>query len=163
MVARHRMEKSASKNFRGDVQCFPGKSAKDPVTFKTLEPQGCDSLWQNYVKLEYNLLDYTTGLGAEAFCRLPSPQYVGASTDQLPLVPRFSRSLAGLNHSSFKQSDNDLKINESLGQLFNEAARDPAIIFRHNSGCFVQPGVLCICTFARTSGRLRYMISYMIS
>ncbi len=38
----------------------------------------------------------------------------------------------------------------SLGQLFNEAARDPAIIiFHHNSGCFVQPGVLCNCTFAR--------------
>ncbi len=35
---------------RGVVQFFPGKSAKDPVTFKTLEPQGCDSLWQNYVK-----------------------------------------------------------------------------------------------------------------
>jgi hypothetical protein len=41
------------------------------------------------------------------------------------------------------------KINESFGELFNEAARDPAIIFRHNSGCFVQPGVLCNCTFAR--------------
>ncbi len=39
-----------AKNFRGVVQCFPGKSAKDPVTCKTLEPQGCDSLWQNYVK-----------------------------------------------------------------------------------------------------------------
>jgi hypothetical protein len=33
---------------RGVVQCFPGKSAKDPVTvtFKPLESQGCDSLWQ---------------------------------------------------------------------------------------------------------------------
>ncbi len=34
----------------GAVQGFPGKSAKDPVTFKTLEPQGCDSLWQNDIK-----------------------------------------------------------------------------------------------------------------
>jgi hypothetical protein len=53
---------SASKNFRGDVQCFPGKSAKDPVTFKTLEPQGCDSLWQKDIKK--TVLDYTAGLGA---------------------------------------------------------------------------------------------------
>ncbi len=40
------------------------------------------------------------------------------------------------------------KRNESSGQLFNEAARDPAIIFRHNSGYFVQPGVHCNFTIA---------------
>jgi hypothetical protein len=47
---------------RAVVQCFPGKSAKDPVTFKTLEPQGCDSLWQKDIKK--TVLDYTAGLGA---------------------------------------------------------------------------------------------------
>ncbi len=48
----HSVEKSESNDFRGVqvVQCFPGKSAKDPVTFKTLESSGCDSLWQNNVK-----------------------------------------------------------------------------------------------------------------
>jgi hypothetical protein len=42
------------------------------------------------------------------------------------------------------------KRNESfrVGQLFNEAARDPAISFRQNSGCFVQPGVHCNFTIA---------------
>jgi hypothetical protein len=39
--------------------------------------------------------------------------------------------------------------NESLGQMFNEAARDPSRIFRHNAGCFAQPGFHCNCTFAR--------------
>ena len=39
-----------------------GKSAKDPVTFKTLEPQGCDSLWQKDTKKA--VLDYTAGLRA---------------------------------------------------------------------------------------------------
>ena len=41
------------------------------------------------------------------------------------------------------------RTNESVGKLFNEAARDPAIIFRHDSGCLAQPGVHCNCTFAR--------------
>jgi hypothetical protein len=39
--------------------------------------------------------------------------------------------------------------NESFGQTFNEAARDPSVIFRHNSGCFAQPGFHCNCSFAR--------------
>ena len=38
--------------------------------------------------------------------------------------------------------------NESFGQTFNEAARDPSVIFRHNSGCFAQPGFHCNCSFA---------------
>jgi hypothetical protein len=40
------------------------------------------------------------------------------------------------------------KINESFRQSFNEAARNPAIIFRHISGRFVQPGVHCSFTIA---------------
>jgi hypothetical protein len=32
------------------------------VNFKTLEPQGCDSLWQKDIKKP--VLDYTAGLGA---------------------------------------------------------------------------------------------------
>ncbi len=51
------------------------------------------------------------------------------------------RTFASLAEESSKR-------NESFGQLFNEAARDPAIIFRHNSGCFVQPGVQCNFTIA---------------
>jgi len=47
--------------FDAQSSCL-GKSAKDPVTFKTLEPQGCDSLWQKDIKK--TVLDYTTGLGA---------------------------------------------------------------------------------------------------
>ena len=81
---------SDSYDFRGVVQCFPGKSAKDPVTFKTLEPQGCDSLWQKDIKK--TVLNYTAGLGAcqmYTFGSLPSPRLVGASTDELPLVTRF--------------------------------------------------------------------------
>ena len=39
--------------------------------------------------------------------------------------------------------------NESFGQTFNGAARDPSVIFRHNSGCFAQPEFHCNCTFAR--------------
>jgi len=41
------------------------------------------------------------------------------------------------------------KADESVGRLFEEAVRDPAIIFRHNSGCSVQPGFHCNCLFAR--------------
>ena len=33
--------------------------------------------------------------------------------------------------------------------MFDEAVRDPAIIFSHNSGCLAQPGIRCNCTFAR--------------
>ena len=40
------------------------------------------------------------------------------------------------------------RTNESVGKLFNEAARDPTIIFHHDSGCLAQPGVHCNCTFA---------------
>ena len=36
---------------------------------------------------------------------------------------------------------------ESVAQFFN-AARDPSIIFRHNSGCSVQSGLHCNCSFA---------------
>jgi hypothetical protein len=49
------------------------------------------------------------------FGRLPTPQLVGASTDQLSLAPRYSRSLAGLNH--FSPSENDFKKLSAI-QLF---------------------------------------------
>ena len=41
------------------------------------------------------------------------------------------------------------KTDESIGQFFNEAVRDPAIIFHHASGCFAQPGFYCNCSFAK--------------
>ncbi len=37
-------------------------------------------------------------------------------------------------------AEESLRKNESFGQMFNEAARDPSIVFRHNFGCFAQPG-----------------------
>jgi hypothetical protein len=38
---------------------------------------------------------------------------------------------------------------ESLAPMFDEAVRDPVIIFSHNPGCLAQPGIRCNCTFAR--------------
>ena len=38
---------------------------------------------------------------------------------------------------------------ELLAPMFDEAFRNPAIIFSHNSGCLAQPGIRCNCTFAR--------------
>ena len=46
-------------------------------------------------------------------------------------------------------AEESLKRNESFGESLNEAARDPAINFRHKSGCLVQTGVHCNCMFAR--------------
>ncbi len=65
----------------GQLSWQIGKRSCD---FKTLESTSCDSLSHN------------CKIGR--FCRLPlaSPRSVGASTDQLPLVPRFPLSLAGL-------------------------------------------------------------------
>ena len=37
---------------------------------------------------------------------------------------------------------------ESLAPMFNEAVKDPAIIFSH-SGCLAQPGIRCNCSLAR--------------
>ncbi len=54
-------------SFVAQSSCL-GKSAKDPVTFKTLEPLGCDSLWQKDTKKA--VLDYTAGLRAYTFGRL---------------------------------------------------------------------------------------------
>ncbi len=41
------------------------------------------------------------------------------------------------------------KKGESIGKLFDEAVRDQATIFRHNSGCSAQPGFCCNCLFAK--------------
>jgi len=41
------------------------------------------------------------------------------------------------------------KTNQSLGQFFNEAARDRTIIFNHHLGCSEQHGCHRDCTFAR--------------
>ena len=38
---------------------------------------------------------------------------------------------------------------DSIGKLFDEAVRDSAIIFSHNSGCCVQSGLNCSCSIAR--------------
>ncbi len=43
------------------------------------------------------------------------------------------------------------KTNESVGQFVDEAARCPATILRHKSGCPAQPGLHCNCLFARMS------------
>ena len=51
--------------------------------------------------------------------------------------------------SSSALAEESLRTNELLGQLFDEAARDPTTIFRHNPGCLAQPGAQCNCTFAR--------------
>ena len=51
-------------------------------------------------------------------------------------------SLAALAEESVRK-------NGSFGQMFNEAAREPFIIFRNNFGCFAQPVFHCNCTFAR--------------
>ena len=41
------------------------------------------------------------------------------------------------------------KTDESIGRFLDQAVRDPAIIFRHTSGCFAQPGAYCSCSFAK--------------
>ena len=42
-----------------------------------------------------------------------------------------------------------IRADDSIGKLFDAAVRDPAIIFGHISGCSLESGLNCNCSFAR--------------
>ena len=66
---------------------------------------------------------------------------MASDTNRSLIDPHEIQNLSALVEAS-KTAD------DSIGKLFNEAVRDPAIIFGHISGCG-QSGLNCNCTFAR--------------
>ena len=60
-----------------------------------------------------------------------------------------SRELSTLEEETFSALlDESAATNKSFENFFDEAARDRATLFRHNSECSAKPGFQCNCSFA---------------